>query len=191
MCTGTTPTVRGVILAAASAASIPYHASTSTNTGVASAKQIASTVGNAVCEGTRISSPAFTPSARKAIQSAAVPELVSTACFTSSSTGGRESGTGGGVTGSGSSETVVLAAEVDQRHAIGGFTVLDATDEDGVVPLDVLVDGDALHVRQRLREDREAELAHPVRDAVELVEARGREPLRDVLLRGAQEVHRE
>ena len=35
-----------------------------------------------MCDGTSTSSPAFTPSARSASHSAAVAELVSTACFT-------------------------------------------------------------------------------------------------------------
>src|SRR5262245_40110642 len=39
---------------------------------------MASTVGKAVCDGTRISSPGFTPSARNVSQRAAVPELVRT-----------------------------------------------------------------------------------------------------------------
>src|SRR5712691_11838669 len=42
---------------------------------------MASTVGNAVCAGTRTSSPALTPKALSTIQRAAVPEEVSTACL--------------------------------------------------------------------------------------------------------------
>src|SRR5437867_3225718 len=76
------PTVRGVTFAAASTGSIVYQRSASTKTGVASAKQIASTVGNAVCDGTSTSSPGLTPSARNTIQSAAVPEFVRTAWWT-------------------------------------------------------------------------------------------------------------
>src|SRR5262249_58014773 len=76
------PTVRLVILAAASFGSIVYHSSASTKTGVAPAKQIASIVGNAVCEGASTSSPALTPRPFISIQSAAVAELVSTACLT-------------------------------------------------------------------------------------------------------------
>src|SRR2546427_2956974 len=53
----------------ASFGSSVYQSSASTNTGVPPAKQIASTVGNAVCDGTRISSPGFTPSALKIIRS--------------------------------------------------------------------------------------------------------------------------
>ena len=54
----------------------------STKTGTAPAKQMASMVGNAVCEGTSTSSLDLTPNALSAIQRAAVALLVSTACFT-------------------------------------------------------------------------------------------------------------
>jgi len=74
------PTVRGVTFEAASLTSSVYQSSTSTKTGVPSAAQIASTVGNAVCAGTRISAPGFTSRARKISQSPAVAELVRTAC---------------------------------------------------------------------------------------------------------------
>src|SRR5262249_48569941 len=81
-CTGTKPTVRGVTFAAASATSTVWESSTSTKIGAAPAKQIASTVGKAVCEGTSTSSPDFTPSARSDIQIAAVALDVSTAWAT-------------------------------------------------------------------------------------------------------------
>ena len=73
--------MRGVILVAASRTSTVKESSTSTNTGVAPAKQMASTVGNAVWEGTRISSPGPAPKALTSIHSAAVALEVSTACL--------------------------------------------------------------------------------------------------------------
>jgi hypothetical protein len=48
---------------------------------VAPAKQIASTVGNAVCAGTSTSSPGPAPKAFTSIQIAAVPLEVSTVCL--------------------------------------------------------------------------------------------------------------
>ena len=75
------PTVRGVTLAAASFTSTVYVSSMSTKTGVTPAKQMASTVGKAVCEGTRTSSPALAPKALITIHSAAVAFVVSTACL--------------------------------------------------------------------------------------------------------------
>src|SRR6202162_3893239 len=53
----------------------------STKTGVTPAKQMASTVGNAVWAGTRISSPALAPKALISIQSAEVALVVRTACL--------------------------------------------------------------------------------------------------------------
>ena len=53
----------------------------STKTGVTPAKQMASMVGNAVCDGTRISSPTLAPKALMSIQSAEVALVVSTACL--------------------------------------------------------------------------------------------------------------
>src|SRR5215471_7161891 len=75
------PTVRAVTLAAASFTSTVYVSSMSTNTGVTPAKQIASTVGNAVCAGTRISSPSLAPNALMVIQRAEVALVVRTACL--------------------------------------------------------------------------------------------------------------
>src|ERR1051325_4326486 len=114
-----------------------------------------------------------------------------TAFLYSSSTGGRDSGIGAEVTGSGSLQTFVLATVVHERHALGRAASVHASDEDRVVALDVRVDDDALDVRQRVVQDRQPELADPVRHAVELVEPRGREAPRDVLLLAAEEVHRE
>src|SRR5438105_4479464 len=115
----------------------------------------------------------------------------STACLSSSSTGGRESGIGAGVTRSGSSETVVFAAVVHQGHAVGRAAVVHAPDEDRVVAFDVRADDDAFDVRERLVEDRQPERADPMWHAVELVEPRRREALRDLLLLASQEVHGE
>src|SRR3972149_2805653 len=53
----------------------------STKTGVTPAKQMASTVGNAVWAGTRISSPSLAPKALISIQSAEVALVVRTACL--------------------------------------------------------------------------------------------------------------
>src|SRR5215831_4985292 len=137
------PTVRAVTFAAASFTSTVYVSSMSTNTGVTPAKQIASTVGNAVCAGTRISSPSLAP---RVIQRAEVALVVRTACLaplypansfsnalhsgprmywpdstalmtaclTSSSTGGRDSGMGMGVLLLAGVDAAILAAVVEQ-----------------------------------------------------------------------------
>src|SRR5262250_1459005 len=173
------PTVRAVTLAAASFTSTVYVSSMSTNTGVTPAKQIASTVGNAVCAGTRISSPSLAPKALMVIQRAEVALVVRTACLaplypansfsnalhsgpkmywpdstalmtaclTSSSTGGRESGMGIGVLLLTGVDAAILTAVIEQRLepvVAAGFRGLHAPHEDRVVACWIAVDDLAL-----------------------------------------------
>src|SRR5215467_980859 len=198
------PTVRAVTFAAASFTSTVYVSSMSTNTGVTPAKQIASAVGNAVCAGTRISSPSVAPKALMVIQRAEVALVVRTACvaplyaansfsnalhsgprmywpdstalmtacLTSSSTGGRESGMDMGILLLAGVDAAILAAVVEQGLepvVAAGFCGLHAPHEDRVVAGRIAVDDLALELGQRVLEHGEPERTLPEVHALELL----------------------
>src|SRR5215813_2812880 len=198
------PTVRAVTFAAASFTSTVYVSSMSTNTGVTPAKQIASTVGNAVCAGTRISSPSVAPKALMVIQRAEVALVVRTACvaplyaansfsnalhsgprmywpdstalmtacLTSSSTGGRDSGMGMGVLLLAGVDAAILAAVVEQGLepvVAPGFRGLHAPHEDRVVARRITMDDLALELGQRVLEHGKPERTLPEVHALELL----------------------
>src|SRR5262245_37391698 len=224
------PTVRPVTLAAASFTSTVYVSSMSTNTGVIPAKQIASTVGNAVCAGTRISSPSLAPRALMVIQRAEVALVVRTACLaplypanslsnalhsgprmywpdstalmtaclTSSSTGGRDSGMDMGILLLAGVDAAVLAAVVEQGLepvVAAGFRGLHAPHEDRVVARWIAMDDRALELGQRVLEHGKPERALPEVHALELIRGMlhglGGEGGRHRLLVGGEDIDRE
>src|SRR5258705_3522171 len=93
---------------------------------------------------------------------------------------------------SGPGQTIVAAAEIDQRVPSADARALDATDEDRVVALEVHVDGRALEVGERVVEERQAQRAQRERHALERVLDLGRgEPARDAFLVMTEYVDRE
>src|SRR6202008_4019528 len=80
-------------------------------------------------------------------------------------------------------QPVVATAKVDERMADAHSRPLDSSDEDRVVTLEMNIDGRALEMRERVLEQRQAQLAQRERHSLELVlDLRGGEPARDRLL---------